>query len=135
MNDEIKNKRLVTTCATGTGIFAACCFGVFGILGLLGFTTLLAYINTYGDYVFLPGFSAFGTVLVYALLQWRRNASTYAASAVTTGLMIFFSFFSIFSAGLILGGVVIGLLIVRNIRGERGESSCPVGEREGELHE
>jgi hypothetical protein len=112
MNQEGSKKSLVKKSATGTVIFAACCFGLLSILGVLGFTTVLSYTNRYGDFVFFPAYSAFGTVLVYALMQWKRNVYSYVAAAATIGLMVFFSIFGIIWFVLVLGGVVLGSMII-----------------------
>lgn len=112
---QTNQKKLVKKCAAGTGIFAACCFGLLSILGVFGFTTALLYINNYGDYVLLPAYAAFGTVLVYALMQWKRNIYTYIASAITIGIMIYFSVFGILWFSIILGGVLLGGISIRII--------------------
>ena len=112
----MKQDKVLKTSATGTGIFAACCFGVLSILGVLGFTSALAYINNYGDYVFFPGYAAFGTVLVYALMQWKKNIYTYLVSIATVGVMVYFSVFGIIWFLLILGGVIFGGIIILIIR-------------------
>lgn len=112
MEQKVNQKKLVKKCAAGTGIFAACCFGLFSILGVLGFTTALAYINNYGDYIFLPAYAAFGTVLVYALMQWKRNIYTYIISIITISVMIYFSVFGIIWFSIIFGGILLGGLSI-----------------------
>ena len=106
-NDQVTDKKS----GTGTAVSAACCFGALGILGLLGFTTALAYVNRFGDYIFFPAYAAFGTVLVYAMISYRKNALAYLVSIATIGLMLYFSIFGLLWAGLVLIGVIIGTII------------------------
>jgi len=105
------DKRLKIT-AIGSGIAVGCCFGLLGfILGLLGLTAALAYVNKYGDFVFFPAFAIFGTVLVYSLMQWKQNVYTYLLSLATISIMIYFAIFGIIWLLLILGGIIAGTVI------------------------
>jgi len=102
------------TCATGTGVSLACCFGFLGFfLGLFGLTTALSYVNTYGDYVFFPSYAIFGTVFIYALLKWRKTWYNYLLSLGLISMMVYFSVFGIVYASLVIGGIIIGLIIIK----------------------
>ena len=113
----MKNENILKTTAIGSGIAIGCCFGVIGfILGILGLTTALAYVNKFGDFLFFPAFAAFGTILIYSLMQWKRNVYTYLLSLVAIGIMIYFSIFGIVSFLLILSGIIAGSIILLIIR-------------------
>ena len=108
----MKNKNILKTTAVGSGIAVGCCFGLLGfILGLLGLTATLAYVNKYGDFVFFPAFAIFGTLLIYSLMQWKRNVYTYLLSLATIGIMIYFATIGIVWLLLILTGVILGSVI------------------------
>jgi len=109
----MNNNRTLKTTAIGSGVALGCCFGVLGfILGILGLTTALAFVNKYGDFLFFPTFSAFGTILIYSLMKWKRNMYTYLLSLVTIGIMIYFTIFGIVWFLLILIGAISGSLII-----------------------
>lgn len=111
------NKR--TCCrigAYGTIVSGLCCFGALGaLLGLFGATTLIAYVNQFGDYVLLPAYGAFATLLIYGMLSMKKNVLTYFIMAVVAGIAIYLSL-SIQSALLTLGGILISLLIIWRFR-------------------
>ena len=116
----MKNENILKTTAIGSGIAIGCCFGVVGfILGILGLTTALAYVNKFGDFLFFPAFAAFGTILIYSLMQWKRNMYTYLLSLVTIGIMIYFTIFGIAWFLLILSGAIAGGIITLIIRKNR----------------
>jgi len=65
---------LIKTGAIGTVISLACCFGALGILlGALGLTGVLAYVNNYGDYVFFPALAIFLAMLIIGYVLRRKN--------------------------------------------------------------
>lgn len=102
--------------AYGTIVSGLCCFGLLGgLLGLFGATTLIAYLNQFGDYVLLPAYGAFATLLIYGILNMRKNLLTYAIAIIVAGIAIYLSL-SLQSALLMLGGILIGLLSMRRIR-------------------
>ena len=104
--------KTLKTCAVGTGISVACCFGLIGmILGILGITSALAYVNTYGDYVFFPSFAIFGTIFVYALLGWKKTWYNYTVAVLTAGIAIWFMTFGLVYTGIIIAGIIAGGLI------------------------
>ena len=108
------------TSGTGTAIAAACCFGLLTlILGLLGLTAALAYVNKYGDYVFFPAFAIFGTIFIKQVLGWKKNWFTYTLSLIIMGVLIWFMTFSRVFTFLVIGGVVVGLLFIRLFGGKR----------------
>jgi len=104
--------KVLKTCAVGTGVSVACCFGLLGlILGVFGLTTALAYVNTYGDFLFFPAFAIFGTIFAYALLGWEKIWYNYVLAILTAGIAIWFMTFGLVYTGLILGGIIVGGLI------------------------
>ena len=108
----MSKKNVIKTCAVGTGVSVACCFGLLSVIfGLLGLTAALAYVNAYGDYVFFPSFAIFGTIFAYALLGWRKSWYNYVLVILITGIAIWFMTFGMVYAGLILTGIIAGGLI------------------------
>jgi len=113
--------KVLKTCAVGTGVSAACCFGLLNLLlGLFGLTAALAYVNQYGDYIFFPAFAIFGTIFAYALLGWKRRWYNYILSILTAGIAIWFMTFGLVYAGLILAGIIAGGLITISLH-KRGK--------------
>jgi len=114
-------KKSIATCATGAGISLACCFGLLGfLLGLFGLTTAISYVNAYGDFIFFPSFAIFAILLIYGILEWRKQWYTYLLSASLIGFLIYFMIFGIVYVMLILGGVGAGLLLIKYIlRGKK----------------
>lgn len=109
-------KKTTAVCAAGTGASLACCFGLLGfLLGIFGLTSAIAYVNTYGDFIFFPSYAVFGTIFIYGLVTWRRMWYTYMLSVVTAAVMLYFSTFGIVYAALIFGGVVVGLLLIKYV--------------------
>ena len=104
--------KVLKTCAVGTGVSVACCFGLLGlILGVFGLTTVLAYVNAYGDYLFFSSFAIFGTILVYTLLGWKKTWYNYVLTILVAGLGVWFMTFGFIFASLIIAGGVTGGLI------------------------
>jgi len=103
--------------ASGTVVSAACCFGLLNvILGLFGLTAAIAYVNTYGDYIFFPAFAIFGAIFMKQLLNWKKNWLTLLLSLAIVGVMIWFITFGILYTTLIIGGVIIGLILIKLFR-------------------
>ena len=109
---KMSKKNVIKTCAVGTGVSIACCFGLLSVIfGLLGLTAALAYVNAYGDYVFFPSFAIFGTIFTYVLLRWKKTGYNYVLAILTAGIAIWFMTFGLVYAGLILAGIIAGGLI------------------------
>jgi len=101
------NKR--TSCC-GTVISAACCFGLLSaFFGILGLTTAVGIINRYGDYLFFPAYSFFGTYFVLSLLTKQE----YALIVPVGVIAVYFASFGILYAALIIVGVLAALLVRR----------------------
>jgi len=67
----------------GTVVSGLCCFGFLGLLfGLIGASAALAFVNTYGDYVFIPAYLIFGAIFIYGLLIVRKDWVAYSISTI-----------------------------------------------------
>jgi len=101
----------------GTLVPGLCCFGLLNVLlGLLGLTAAIAWVNNYGDYIFFPLFALFGTIFIKQLLTWKKHWVTYLISLIVIGIMIFFMKFGFSNVALIIGGVLVGLLILKYVK-------------------
>lgn len=100
----------------GTIVSALCCLGTLGLLlALFGATAALAYVNQYGDFVFLPAYGAFATLLVYGMLSIKKNWLTYLITAAIAGFAVYLSL-SLRGALLTLSGIVLGAIIIWLLR-------------------
>jgi len=99
--------------AYGTIVAGLCCLGILGVLlGLFGATAAIAYVNQFGDFVFLPAYGAFGTLLVYGMLSLRKNWLTYLVTAAVAGFAIYLSL-SLLGAVLTGSGIVLGVILIK----------------------
>jgi len=102
--------------AYGTVVSAICCLGVVGVvLALFGATAAIAFVNNIGDFIFLPAYGAFATLLVFGMLSLRKNWLTYITTAAVAGFAIYLSL-SVSGALLTLGGIVLGIVLIFLLR-------------------
>lgn len=102
--------------AYGTVIAGLCCLGALGfLLALSGAAAAIAYVNKYGDFVFLPAYGLFAALLVYGMHKIKRNWIAHTVTAVTVLFGIYVSL-SFTGAALTLAGVVIGIIIVKSVK-------------------
>jgi len=99
--------------ASGTIVAGLCCLGMVGVLlGLFGATAAIAYVNQFGDFIFLPAYGVFATLLVYGMLSLRKNWFTYLITAVVAGLAIYVSL-SLLGVALTGSGIVLGVILIK----------------------
>ena len=68
--------------AYGTIISGLCCLGLLGVLlGVFGATAAIAYVNKFGDFIFLPAYGIFATLFVYSLLKFYFNKPFIVANS------------------------------------------------------
>jgi len=102
--------------AYGTIISGLCCLGLLGILlGVFGATVAIAYVNTFGDFIFLPAYGIFATLFVYSLFKLRKNWLTYPITTVVAGLAIYVSL-SLTGVLLTGGGILAGVILIALLR-------------------
>jgi len=100
----------------GTIISGLCCLGLLGVLlGLFGATAAIAYVNKFGDFIFLPAYGIFGTLLVYSMLKLKKNWLTYLITVAVAGLAIYVSL-SLSGVLLTGGGIIIGAMLIALLR-------------------
>lgn len=98
--------------AYGTIISGLCCLGVLGVLlGIFGLTAAIAYVNKFGDFLFLPAYGAFATLLVYGMLSLKKNVLTYAVTVIVAALAVYLSL-SLMGAVLTIAGILIGVVLI-----------------------
>lgn len=69
----MNNKSIRTTGVIGTVIMAVCCFTPFlvVVLGAVGLSAWLGWL----DYVLLPALAVFIVLMIYGIVQVRKNAA------------------------------------------------------------
>ncbi len=97
----------------GTIISGLCCLGIVGVLlGLFGATAAIAYVNEFGDFVFLPAYGAFATLLIYGMLMLKKNWITYLLTIIIAGFAVYFSL-SLLGAALTGSGIILGVILIK----------------------
>ena len=112
----MNTKKCYKVSAYGTVISGLCCLGILGVLlGLFGATAAITYVNKFGDFVFLPAYGAFATLLVFSMLSLKKNWFTYLVTAIVAGLAVYLSL-SLIGALLIISGIILGIALIFLLR-------------------
>ena len=109
----MNTKKCCKVGAYGTVVAGLCCLGILGVLlGFFGATAAIAYVNKFGDFVFLPAYGVFATLLVYGMLSLRKNWFTYLITAAVAGLAVYVSL-SLLGVALTVSGIVLGVILIK----------------------
>ena len=82
---------------------------------MFGATAAIAYVNKFGDWIFLPAYGAFAALLVYGMLKIKKNILTYSITGIVALFAIYLSL-SFTGALLTLGGIVLGIVLIKHVK-------------------